>query len=786
MEPNQANVLNRSAPKVSIYKQSLDLLDKLACIDGFEPYFENLLVNCKDQDASKRLELYRDPMQLVWEILQKGVPLCILYNSLRPQDPILIETTDSTSLNAVKRPVYSFLKACKDHEIVPQDDLFTITELFKDDTNSFVKVLKTVLIVVDRIETNGYLGESKLDPPPSSYFMDTQLKAPIDNRDRIVRELVDTERKYVQDLELLQGYMIELQSKQIVSNNTLRYIFSNLNHLVDFQRRCLIGIEANAPLPINEQRFGALFQNMEEAFSVYEPYCANYDQASQVVVQEANTLAQLDHIMEPRYELPSMLIKPIQRICKYPLIFREMVKLCDGDPQSLSDLEIGFKTSSRITDKVNEARRREANDAIVRSLETRLQDSKGVAIAAYGRLHIHDSFIMSTNDASRELQIFLFEKILICCKEVNQREKRRSRQGMAQSNNVNPANQSVDNKCQLKLIGRIFLHTIHRVVNASRLNNPVITVFWRDIFMENFSLKCKSEDQLNTWKPLLENLIDGARNAHLKKKEEDSDDDNDPVDDGVSDIAVNKFDTYESDEDQELKANDENFSHSRNSRLSNAIIENGHNSGINSDRNSYGNNNTNDMANINRKVSKLSVNSGQHSTQNEKTSGTIPSSFRSRNSSQQIQNAPNVATVNPSSTKHVHPANNGVNKALPNRPLKLKVHFGDDIFVIAVKHDVLYLDLLDKVERKIRLCAAPNLLTTNEMMNRESLLSGKVPLGVIIRYTDEDGDLVLISSDEDVQLAFESADIASNNMNNNGGAGKIGSMITLNVYASIA
>ncbi|OBZ68336.1 Rho guanine nucleotide exchange factor scd1 [Grifola frondosa] len=72
-------------------------------------------------------------------------------------------------------------------------------------------------------------------------------------------------------------------------------------------------------------------------------------------------------------------------------------------------------------------------------------------------------------------------------------------------------------------------------------------------------------------------------------------------------------------------------------------------------------------------------------------------------------------------------------------PVKVKVHFNEDIFVIQVPRTTEYSDLVEKVGKKIRLCGPQR---------------DDGPLRV--KYKDEDGDLVSLGSTEDVQMAFES------------------------------
>ena len=72
-----------------------------------------------------------------------------------------------------------------------------------------------------------------------------------------------------------------------------------------------------------------------------------------------------------------------------------------------------------------------------------------------------------------------------------------------------------------------------------------------------------------------------------------------------------------------------------------------------------------------------------------------------------------------------------------NAPVKVKVHFGSDIFVVQVPRSTEYAELVEKVGKKIRLCGP----------RRDD-----GPLRV--KYEDEEGDLVSMPSLEDVEMAF--------------------------------
>ena len=67
---------------------------------------------------------------------------------------------------------------------------------------------------------------------------------------------------------------------------------------------------------------------------------------------------------------------------------------------------------------------------------------------------------MSKDDSEREYHVYLFEKILLCCKEMAQRRPQTPGRGLL--------TQRRPKRASLQLKGRIFIHNISAVVNNSR------------------------------------------------------------------------------------------------------------------------------------------------------------------------------------------------------------------------------------------------------------------------------------------------------------------------------
>jgi cell division control protein 24 len=68
-----------------------------------------------------------------------GPSLCCIYNALGPRKPLEInEDCTLADLKECKKAVYHFLVAVK--EILPASKMFTISDLYNNNTNGIVKV----------------------------------------------------------------------------------------------------------------------------------------------------------------------------------------------------------------------------------------------------------------------------------------------------------------------------------------------------------------------------------------------------------------------------------------------------------------------------------------------------------------------------------------------------------------------------------------------------------------------------------------------------------------------
>ncbi|WFD18221.1 Guanine nucleotide exchange factor for Cdc42p [Malassezia caprae] len=542
-------VRSGSLPRPSLYQSCVELVRRLSCVPGFSTEFlgRGDIAVGSQEPSTPTMSQHSDPVSTLWQCFRLGRSLCTLFNLYAGRtglDPIPLSVDPKLSnANACKALVMRFVIALKEKVGWPPDDTFTVSQLYLNDTNGFVRVVRTVNELLNLMETVGLLvpGTPVCEEPAAS------TASPRDQHAMVAQELLESERRYVHDLETLQAYVSLVVSANVLPTDKIYHIFGNLDPLVDLQRRFLLRLEENALRPTDSQQLGLIFHSMEDEFSLYEQFCANYAQALQTISDESKALQRVASLpgaqnayLEPTYELPTYLIKPVQRICKYPLLLEQLLKTSTADAPQHVELLHALHTIRRITDKVNEKRRLQENVQLVAELERRVEDWKGHSLKTFGTLYLSDTFVVAKGDSEREFRVYLFERILLCCKDlgasllstaspalppigvsVGLPGRSRSKSGSrlrSRANSVSDAGASRrDSHTPLQLKGRIFLNNI---VGIQVLERPAmgsdtqaapypLQIWWRgEADVESFCLRCKNDEQLRLWHSTLQKLLD--------------------------------------------------------------------------------------------------------------------------------------------------------------------------------------------------------------------------------------------------------------------------------------
>ncbi|KAK4665054.1 Guanine nucleotide exchange factor for Cdc42p [Podospora pseudopauciseta] len=487
------NIINQKADASrSLYQICVSLKQRLAKVPGFEGYLEQL-----NEMAAESME---GPVESLWELLRSGFPLLAIYNALQPEVPLQVdEPPGANKSKLAKIAILRFVEACKSKLNVPAADSFIITDLTGQDTTGFVKVTSVINYVLDLLEVKGLMLE--VQPYPEDDMM--QPGSQMSHRDYVVREMVDTERKYVQDLENLQDLKKTLEERGIIPGDVVHNIFLNINAILDCQRKFLIRVETTNSMPAARQEWGSPFVAYEEVFNnCYQPFIANQKKAGKLASQVFDKIQTAAHAVACDLNtLDGFLLKPMQRLVKYPLLLNELLKKCD-DETVRADLSAGIEAASRVLQKANEAVDRAELDEALEELMGRVDDWKNHQVSQFGKLILHGVYtvIPGKSDQEKDYEIYLFENILLCCKELLPGKNKDKKD---KTKSTGPKVRNKNNKLQLK--GRIFMTNVTDVVALSKTGSYTVQIWWKgDPGVENFIIKFQNEEMMKKWATGLE------------------------------------------------------------------------------------------------------------------------------------------------------------------------------------------------------------------------------------------------------------------------------------------
>ncbi|PHH71581.1 hypothetical protein CDD80_5128 [Ophiocordyceps camponoti-rufipedis] len=480
------NIINQKADASrSLYQICVSLKQRLAQVPGFQPFLEQL-------DPT-------DPVDPLWNLLRTGYPLLTIYNALQPPEPLKVDEATASEAKKAKLAIFKFVQACLKDLGVRVSESFVITDLLGNDTSGFVKVTQVVNYVLDLAESRGLLLQS--EPSQDDKAAIAATGSQMSYRDHIVKELVDTERKYVQDLENLHDLKKALEQKGAVPGDIVHQIFLNINAILDFQRRFLIRVETTNSMPKNVQRWGAPFCFYEDAFDIYQPFIANQRKAAQLANQVFDKIQLSDHPVAADFNtLDGFLLKPMQRLVKYPLLLKDLHKKTE-DPEIKEDLTLGCDAAERVLHKANEAVNRDLLDEALEDLINRVDDWKTHRVESFGKLLLHGvySVITGKSDHEKDYEVYLFECILLCCKEASATRNR-------DKNKLRSSGPRIRNRSsKLQLKGRIFMTNVTDIVSLSKPGSHSVQIWWRgDPGVENFTIKFLNEENMKKWAAGLE------------------------------------------------------------------------------------------------------------------------------------------------------------------------------------------------------------------------------------------------------------------------------------------
>ncbi|KAB0802276.1 hypothetical protein PPYR_04462 [Photinus pyralis] len=344
-------------------------------------------------------------MMYLESVLQEELALCMMMRSSRTEPPELVgilRTTDDTIESLVCPPPPSEPQVISEEMIsgliVPapgwsKERYATETEntlttsgtsadmKFSSRTNSFE--IENLLKSAEQV--TGFCrspAETRKSSPTGSIVSNTSQPpsrqlSDVEKLRKVILELIDTERTYVKHLNnLLENYLEPLKRETFLSNAEINALFGNIQEIVTFQRQFLQNLDEALEMEpdFNKFEFPSQFKNIlfsigsaflyyVNHFKLYSSFCASHSKAQKVLhPNEGNqALQEFLSARNPRQQhsstLESYLIKPIQRILKYPLLLQQLRNLTDTSTDEHQHLVEALKGMEKVAEHINEMQR---------------------------------------------------------------------------------------------------------------------------------------------------------------------------------------------------------------------------------------------------------------------------------------------------------------------------------------------------------------------------------------------------------------------------------------------
>ncbi|KAI8894097.1 hypothetical protein BC833DRAFT_606140 [Globomyces pollinis-pini] len=192
-----------------------------------------------------------------------------------------------------------------------------------------------------------------------SQFTKDELK-----RQDIIHEIINTELDYANDLKMMiQLYQVQFEKLKLLDINEQVILFSNMVDLITLSEKFYNQLENRRKMDGGIlKQIGDIFNQILDEFTIYHTYCSNYPSAIGLIKRKQSKKEFSDYLKICTFkckglDLASYLLKPVQRICKYPLLIREILKATPVEHPDHQHLSLAMGKVENIVKFVNEEQR---------------------------------------------------------------------------------------------------------------------------------------------------------------------------------------------------------------------------------------------------------------------------------------------------------------------------------------------------------------------------------------------------------------------------------------------
>lgn len=237
---------------------------------------------------------------------------------------------------------------------------------------------------------------------------------------RVVREIVETERMYVQDLRsIVEDYLLKIiDTPGLLKPEQVSALFGNIENIYALNSQLLRDLDSCNSDPV---AVASCFVERSQEFDIYTQYCNNYPNSVAALTecmrdkQQAKFFRDRQELLQHSLPLGSYLLKPVQRILKYHLLLQEIAKHFDEEEDGFEVVEDAIDTMTCVAWYINDMKRRHEHAVRLQEIQSLLINWKGPDLTIYGELVLEGTF--RVHRVRNERTFFLFDKALLITKK---------------------------------------------------------------------------------------------------------------------------------------------------------------------------------------------------------------------------------------------------------------------------------------------------------------------------------------------------------------------------------
>uniref|UniRef100_A0A452R1A9 Phosphatidylinositol-3,4,5-trisphosphate dependent Rac exchange factor 2 n=1 Tax=Ursus americanus TaxID=9643 RepID=A0A452R1A9_URSAM len=219
-----------------------------------------------------------------------------------------------------------------------------------------------------------------------------------------------------------------------VTEETVKMLFSNIEDILAVHKEFLKVVEECLhPEPNAQQEVGTCFLHFKDKFRIYDEYCSNHEKAQKLLL-ELNKIRTIRTFLlncmllggrkNTDVPLEGYLVTPIQRICKYPLLLKELLKRTPRKHSDYAAVMEALQAMKAVCSNINEAKRQMEKLEVLEEWQSHIEGWEGSNITDTCTEMLMCGILLKISSGNiQERVFFLFDNLLVYCKRKHRRLK---------------------------------------------------------------------------------------------------------------------------------------------------------------------------------------------------------------------------------------------------------------------------------------------------------------------------------------------------------------------------